>query len=35
MNRLVKQAAIETAAYASVGVVMALMVWCFLNGGQP
>lgn len=34
MNRLVKQAAIETLAYVSVGGVMVLMVICLFNGGQ-
>lgn len=35
MSRLVKQAAIETAAIVSVTAVMWLMIWCFMNGGQP
>ena len=35
MSRIVKQAAIEAVAYVSIGGVMVLMVWCFLNGGQP
>lgn len=35
MSRLVKQAIKETIAIVSVTAVMWLMIWCFLNGGQP
>lgn len=33
IDALVKQAAKETAAIASVSAVMVLMVYCFFNGG--
>ena len=25
----------DLTAYVCIGAVMMLMVWCFLNGGQP